>query len=413
MNKPNWFFIFITFAIIAISTSFLIAITPSQANNSTGDVLISSVLKAKYNLAKQGGPKIKVLIVPGHDPKDGGAEYKQVKERTLNVALADELKNYLINQGVFDVMVARDEKNYNPILQNYFETNKETIQKFVLESPQRYTEMIYDSDFETREGVIHPTATPDVALKLYGINKYVSENNIDLVIHVHFNNYPRRNNRQPGKYKGFTIYVPDRQFDNGPVSQEIAGAILDELNIFWPKSNLPKESEGIIHDQKLIAIGSANTLKQPSVLIEYGYIYESQFKEKKIRDLILKEMAYKTYCGLINFFEDKTVKKNFESTLLSPLATTTLHLNDKNTNVLYLESALLKLGFYPPSSRYSSTTADTAPLKDLNLYRCPLDGVFGKCTTLSLKEFQKSNNLKADGVAGLKTIEKINSLLGF
>src|SRR3989338_2172346 len=101
MNKPNWFFIFITFAIIAISTSFLIAITPSQANNSTGDVLISSVLKAKYNLAKQGGPKIKVLIVPGHDPKDGGAEYKQVKERTLNVALADELKNYLINQGVF------------------------------------------------------------------------------------------------------------------------------------------------------------------------------------------------------------------------------------------------------------------------------------------------------------------------
>ena len=38
-------------------------------------------------------------------------------------------------------------------------------------------------------------------------------------------------------------------------------------------------------------------------LVEYGYIYESQFINPKIQPLMFKELAYQTYQGIKNYFE--------------------------------------------------------------------------------------------------------------
>ena len=397
--KVKYFFIVLLGFSILLSSVRVVAAFSSK--NSI------SILKEKYNLALQGGPKIKILIVPGHDVSSGGAEFRGIKERDLTVALAKKLQVFLLaptsprlrgaGNSAFEAILARDDKNYNPLLEKYFETEKESINKFIQDSKEGNNTLVLDGAFEVRDGIVHTDATPEMAFKLYGINRYANDNDIDLIIHIHFNDYYRRKDYNPGDYRGISIYVPDDQFKNSDISKKIAESVLNELNIFWPTSNLPEESQGIIPDQKLIAVGAYNTLNQPAFLIEYGYIYETQFRSKKIRDMVLDEQAFRTYNGLINFFSSQSREdENLKSKFLSPISKTIIRKDEKNVDVLRLQAALSRLKFYPP--------------KDFNEYRCPLDGVFGKCTLLSVKEFQKINKLKQDGIAGSKTIKKINDL---
>lgn len=46
-------------------------------------------------------------------------------------------------------------------------------------------------------------------------------------------------------------------------------------------------------------------------------------------------------------------------------------------------------------------------LKNANFYNGPIDGVMGKKTKKAIREFQRSMGLKADGVVGLETAEKL------
>src|SRR5437867_127222 len=53
-------------------------------------------LQSKYNVvASTGLNKIRVLIVPGHEPDYGGAEFGSITERNLVVTLADNLADFL------------------------------------------------------------------------------------------------------------------------------------------------------------------------------------------------------------------------------------------------------------------------------------------------------------------------------
>ena len=51
-------------------------------------------------------------------------------------------------------------------------------------------------------------------------------------------------------------------------------------------------------------------------------------------------------------------------------------------------------------------TLQTA-LKDLGFYNGKIDGIFGKGTRSAVKAYQRKNGLKADGVAGPKTLGKL------
>ena len=58
------------------------------------------------------------------------------------------------------------------------------------------------------ERVVHTIrniAPDEMGVRLYGINKWANENDIDIVIHVHFNDYPGRPRTGSGKYSGFSI----------------------------------------------------------------------------------------------------------------------------------------------------------------------------------------------------------------
>lgn len=227
------------------------------------------------------------------------------------------------------------------------------------------------------KGVPHISVTQDGLIKLYGINKWADENKVDLVVHIHFNDYGSRPQNQPGDFTGFAVYVPEKQYSNSQASVAIARYIFNRLGAYEAPSNQPKESAGIVPEQDLIAIGSNNSLDPPGMLIEYDYIYEPQFLYPGTRKKELKELAFQTYSGIKDFFSGATsTGKIYETTLLPhkwnfDLGNGTIG----SVDVLSLQAALSKGGVYPPSG--------------FSKNECPITGVFKSCTSEAVKKFQQ------------------------
>lgn len=260
-------------------------------------------LKLKYDRSLVTGEKVKILIIPGHEPDFGGTEFGDLKERDMNLVLSEELSEYFKRNPRYEVMVTRDSNGWNPELKKYFDTNWETIRSFTKSKKLEMKRLIENGQVVRVEDVYHNNALSDVATRLYGINKWSVEKEVDILIHVHFNDYPRARTDLPGIYRGFAIYVPEKQYSNSLATREIAQNLFSELKKSFAVSNLPIEDIGIVESQDLIAVGSGNTVDGVSVLIEYGYIYRRQFTNVFLRDDALSEMARLTYRGVQNFFE--------------------------------------------------------------------------------------------------------------
>lgn len=346
--------------------------------------------------------KVKVLIVPGHDKEYFGTQFKTIKEEVFNLQLATELYNYFKADSHFETYITRDSKGYLPIFKDYFINEKEKIEKFVSLSNDWFGDIF--PDFQWVDRVDHNAAKKEVALRLFGINAWANENNIDLIIHVHFNDYAGRKKNFMGDYSGFSIYIPERQLNNYYFSSEIANSIFPNLKKLIPVSDIEKENAGIVEDQQLIAIGPKNTLFSPSMLIEYGYIYDSYVLNSAIRKLLFKELAHSTYKGVVKYFDPSSNVP--ESTILPYKWGGSLIYGLKNNkDVLSLQLALVKEGVYPPAG--------------FSLRDCPITGNFLKCTKLAVKEFQekyKEDILKPIGYSiptgkvGVMTVKKLNEL---
>jgi len=355
-------------------------------------------LKDAYADAKKGGEKIKILIVPGHDNDSWGTEFKNIKEADLNLEAAENLAGFLRQKNEFEVILTRDKNGYNSELSSYFSKNQKEIEKFVQKNVETMNSYIQSGFVEKyTKGVSHNTAPEEVVSRLYGINKWANENKIDIVIHIHFNDDPERNYYGFGQYAGFAVYVPEKQFSNAKGSRALAKPIFAQLQKYFPVSDLPKEKNGIVEDQKLIAVGAYNTLDAAGLLIEYGYIYESQFVNSEIRPLIIKELAFQTYSGIMNFFEGEA-GNNRTSAILPYFWKDDLAKGMKNSKeVLALQTALILRNFYPP--------------KNFSKNDCPISGNFGECTFSALKEFQKEYSIEpANGFFGPMTRKKLNEL---
>ena len=264
----------------------------------------TSQLQREYANNKKENKAINILIVPGHDNDYWGTEFNGVKEADINLYSAKDLSSKLASDSRLNVILARDEYGYNPEIQNYLNKEKEQILKFVSEKKKTMRDLVSGKLISVKtDGVYHNTAQTPVIFRLYGINKWANENDIDIVIHLHMNDYPRKYTKKDGYYSGFSIYVPEQQFSNAKASKDLGSAIFDNLIINYKKSNLPKENAGLIEDQDLIAIGAFNTLDPASILIEYGYIYEKQFLGKDNREKTISEMNLQISNGLINFLE--------------------------------------------------------------------------------------------------------------
>lgn len=357
-------------------------------------------LRVTFDTASSTKKKLKVLVVPGHEPYFGGAEYRDIKERDMNADLALTLAQYLVEDGHFEVVMTRGKEGWNPDLQNYFATHEEEIKTFVYSQKGEMARLVGEGKIvRVSDAVPHNDAPSDVALRLYGINKWANDMKADIIIHIHFNDSSPRKVNQPGEHNGFAIYTPERQYSNSQATGEIAPYVFRRLSRMFPVSSLPGENQGVVEEQDLIAIGSYNSVDGASMLVEYGYIYEPQFKIPSVRELVIKELAFQTYLGLADFFgETSLVVGPHESTLLPYDGRGVVQKTaSANREVLAFQAALIDKGFYPPEY---FTKND-----------CPLSGVFGPCTRTALSAFQREFDIIGEaGSIGAKTRAKLRAL---
>lgn len=275
--------------------------------NNYAATFFSTGIEVKDLVKKYADPrseKIKILIVPGHEPSFGGTEYKNLKERDLNLALAEKIKTILAQNPKFEIITTRDDQGWNPEIKNYVETNKKEIESWMVNSKAEMSRLIKNGQITKLKGQIGRTkANSNSILFLYGINKWAAENKVDIAINLHFNNNPQYKGRPI--YNGFSIYVPEKQYSNALSSKILAQDLLTEISKIQSTSTMPLEKEGIIEDQELIALGSFNTADSLSVLIEYAYIYEDPLQSAPGRDLFINQAAASTAKALNNFFESR------------------------------------------------------------------------------------------------------------
>ncbi len=401
-----FYYVDTTYKYVGDSIAYVENIFAQMGNNLAAALLHNPVtvrdLHTKYDNSTTQSPsekKVRVLIMPGHEPDFGGTSFGNLYERDMNVELSKDLAEFLKNNGHYDVMMARDEKDWNPILLEYFKTHWNDIIAFFKDNKQETLHFI-ETGKTTRPVAIvtHNKARPDVALRLYGINKWENENAVDIVIHVHFNDYPRRRGAQPGEYSGFSMYVPEKQYANSPTTKAVAETIFKRLSKYNAVSNLPAEDVGIIEEPDLIAIGAYNTTNSASMLIEYGYIYEPQFTNSTVRSDTLKDLAFQTYLGLQDFFGSGNDVSLTYDTLMLPHSWKSELSSAKGASddVLALQTALILEGLYPGNGKTKND--------------CPRSGIIGPCTLGALDAFQKKYGIKGeDNIVGEKTQGLLNS----
>lgn len=346
--------------------------------------------------------KLRISIIPGHDDETGsGARFAGLKEADVNLQLAKNLVSFFRNDGHFAVFLTRDDNGYLSWFKDYFENRREEILAFRDEARKNINTLLEQGQFVPKTIVDHNFASAEDALKLYGINKWTQDNNIDLAIHIHFNDYPDRPWNEPGKYSGFSIYIPESQLPNHKTSRILAQSISSQLIRYFHASTNPVEKDGIIEDQKLIAIGTNGSLKNPSILIEYSYLYESPLiASAGIRRPLLNEMAYQTYRGVKLYFDPGAEPFLAPSSFLprrwdAPINFGVQH----NPEALALQIALSQERVYPATG--------------FDPHDCLLTGSFGPCTKGAVQAFQRKYKLPVTGGVGPLTLDTLNEIYNY
>jgi len=368
---------------------FVQSITAVQIQNDYHRVPVENLVTTKVNTTTSA-EKVRILIVPGHQPTSGGTEFGGVKERDVVFDIADALVGLLSQNPHYDVMVSRSKTEWDPILQSYFDAHMPEIEEFAKSQKAQMQGHLADgSILPAVDQVYHDTAPSNAAYQLYGINKWTSDNGYDITLHLHINDDVEHSSGVAGDYSGFSVYVPEHQYSNAAASKTVGEAIAARLNAYHATSTLPKEDTGVVEDQELIAIGSNNSADGAAMLIEYGYIYEPQFQESSIRPVAVADYAYQTYLGLQDFFKDPVAMTFGSISFPYDWTKVTGKTNEKGPGVYALQEALHYLGFYPPKGK--------------NFSDCPVSGVVRSCTRASIKEYQSSRGLQATGVIGPET----------
>lgn len=243
---------------------------------------------------------MRVLIVIGHDDVVWGGKFGVLKEVELNRMLGRYLYDLLAQDPLFEPTITQHDGAYIPELAEFLNTQKDRIVQYRAELKKTFVETEEPADVDD---IKHNKVSEDVANILYGTNLWAQEKDFDVLLHIHFNDYPGRPRTSAGKYAGFAIYVPDHTLQNGPESIALGKVLHETLGVFQPESNLFIEQAGVIESEDLIALGARNSLDIPSVLIEYAYIAEPRLNDER-REGELQAMAQQTYEGLKKFYTE-------------------------------------------------------------------------------------------------------------
>ena len=252
--------------------------------------------------------KIKILIVAGHEPNAGGAdEFKSIKERDLNLRLAESLRDNLSRNTNLDIIMARDENGWNKDLKNYVMTSSTTIMSWVKDMKDKMMARVNTGEIKLiNPDMKHNDATTSAVLFLYATNKWADENDVDLVINIHFNSNPKINGKP--NYSGYCIYIPDNQYNNASSSRIFANYLNEEIAKIENPSTMPEEKKTIIEDQALIAIGNYDTLKIPTAVTEYAYMYETKMLSTSTRNSFIEKAASSTATAIKNYINSEMKK---------------------------------------------------------------------------------------------------------
>ena len=290
-------------ASIALSLALLFSSVVTAPFSYVAGLFFAEKIPPSQIRSEYASSTLKVLIAPGHEKDTGGTEYKNIKERDLVLELSKYLNMEFQADSHINAIVTRDgEGDFAPWLKDYVSQNKDAIKLFRTSAAVTAKYGVVTGQYEKKSIVDHNNASSVSALYLHGINKYANENNINIVLHLHLNDYPRRQLSKPGVYRGFAIYTPENQLPNANASRDLAEAIASRLKEVQPSSNYPQEKSAIVEEQDLIAVGPNGTRDGASLLIEYGYIYENKFTNPNLRDKALKDLAHATYLGIEDYF---------------------------------------------------------------------------------------------------------------
>ncbi|MEK9184225.1 MAG: peptidoglycan-binding protein [Patescibacteria group bacterium] len=403
--------------LFAFPTAFIQAATKTKLASSEAPT--SAELKAAYQEAAAGGDRVRILIVPGHEPTYGGAQYAGYYERELVLMLSEKLATELRADPNLEVLVARDMTGWNDDLAPYFKRNMKTIKKFVETHKKEMKKLLKRGKVEKNEEQAgHNVAPGDVAYRLYGITKWSNENDVDLMIHVHLNDAGDRTASGVGKYSGLAIYVPDSQFGNGDVSKDIAEDVFDKVTKLTAKSTLPIEDKGVVEDQELIALGANSTSAVASILIEYGYIYEPKFIDENIRTTVFTDYALQTARGVHDFFggnasgtyETKALPHTWRSDVVAALEPQPYALANPEqspTSAAVTPEPVSSIAIY--ALQHALKAEGYYPAAPSTLINCPLDGRMGECVTDALRAYQKARGIKESGTLDATTRNILNA----
>lgn len=372
---------------------------------SFAETMSASDLAETYAAAAAGGDKVRILIMPGHEPDFGGTEFQGFYEREFVVDIAEKVATELRTDPNFEVYVARGTQGWNEDFEYYFDKQGRKIERFVETRKEAMEKLEKRGKLEeNEEQASHNEARSDVALRLYGVSKWANENGVDLVLHLHLNDEMSHAAGEPGVYSGPAIYVPDSIYGNAKVSKALAEPVLERLLATNATSTFGLETKGIVEDRDLIAVGAYNTAEMPSLLIEYGYIYEPRITDENTRGLVFADYAYQTALGVKDFFGSpgrpqqgtKVLPYPFSSDILAAVSASS---TPESARSLYaLQASLHDLGFYPGT--------------EASLSVCPISGLMNVCVTDAVKAFQASKGLEQTGSLGPQTRLALNSAYG-
>lgn len=359
-------------------------------------------LQEAYTDAAQGGDKVRILIMPGHEPDFGGAVFKGHYEREFVVDIAERIAQELSADPQFEVLVARGNLGWNEDFTYYFDKQGRRIARFIEDRKEDMMKLEKRGKLkESTDQAAHNAARADVAQRLYGISKWANDNDVDLVLHLHLNDEAARSAEAPGIHSGMAIYVPDSIYGNAKSSKAAAELLFARLNTTNATSTFGVETKGIVESRELIAVGAYNTAEMPSLLIEYGYMYEPRIINPHTRGLVFADYAHQTALGVKEFF-GASVDSRYDTTVLpyqfahDVLEATTASTTPSDTKGLFaLQAALHQLGFYPGT--------------EASLSVCPISGMQNACTAEAVKAFQVSKGLVQTGMLGHETRVALNS----
>ncbi len=347
--------------------------------------------------------KLHVLIVPGHEPANGGTAFKGVYERDLVAELGLDLQAYLAQDQQIETRLTRTPDAWEDSFAQYFDQHWQDISAW-RDQAKKITEDLTAVVGSRPPKIYHASADPEVATRLYGITKWANENNIDVMLHLHLNDYPRRKSTA-GIYSGFVLYIPSEEYANNPTTKAIANSLFARLAQYNPVTDHEDESLGIIDDSELIATGANNTADAASILLEYGYIYEPQFQDPALRSLVLRDLAYQTHVGLQDFFSqnsDITPSNGYNPSEVYRWDTPVKDATSDPKDIYAMQTALMMAGVYPPQGK--------------SFNDCPHTGIFGPCTKMALRALQQQHSIVGEGPSGGQTfalLQKIYYKLGY